>query len=356
MNRKFGALLIAGILLVLSAAAQADVEWADPPFDNILKTAKQQNKHIFLDFYAVWCGPCKRLDQVTYKDAKVMEFLGGTVAAKYDAEKDEGKELADKFRVVAFPTLVILDPEGKEIDRHIGYLGPEEFVKKMQGYIDGIETVEYYRELLKKNPDDIEVLFTLGMKHADAVRAMEAMATLSRVLALDPEDSSGHAADAIFALGNVSYTLDKYDDAEKYFLQLTDRFPDTEWQDRGLTRLARIYYKQDKHDKSIDAYTKYLDRHPDDPGVMNGFAWFCAQRKFGFEKALPVALKAVELSNRDAGILDTLAELYYAMGDYTKAIEIGEEAASKEPDDSYFKDQLKKYREAAEQPKEPADG
>jgi tetratricopeptide (TPR) repeat protein len=81
---------------------------------------------------------------------------------------------------------------------------------------------------------------------------------------------------------------------------------------------------------------------------MNGFAWFCAKRKFGFDAALPVALKAVELSDRDSGILDTLAELYYAMGDYGNAIKIGEEALSKEPDDQYLKDQLTKYRSAAE--------
>jgi tetratricopeptide (TPR) repeat protein len=130
------------------------------------------------------------------------------------------------------------------------------------------------------------------------------------------------------------------------------RFPDTEWHDRGLTLLAHTYFRQDKRDQSVETYMKYVERHPDDPGVLNGFAWFCAQRKFGFDEALPVALKAVELSNRDAGILDTLAELYFAMGKYAKAIEIGEEAASKEPEDSYLKDQLNKYRAAAEQSKD----
>lgn len=352
MSRILGIVLTTVVILALAPASHADVKWADQPFDNVLKTAEQENKHIFIDFYTVWCSPCKQLEQVTYKDDKVVDFLNSTVAVKFDAEKDGGKELADKFRVNAYPTLIILDPNGKEVDRHLGYLDPEEFVKTLQGYIDGIGTVQYYSDLLKENPDDIEILYTLGMKHADAVRAVQAMAALSRMMALDPNDDSGHAANAIYALGNVTYNLEKYADAEKYYSQLIDRFPDTDWHDRGLTRLARIYFKQEKHDQSIEAYMKYVDRHPDDPGVMNGFAWFCAQRKFGFDEALPVALKAVELSNRDAGILDTLAELYFAMGDYTKAIEVGEEAASKEPDDNYFKDQLDKYREAAKQTEE----
>ncbi|HEU4365878.1 MAG TPA: tetratricopeptide repeat protein, partial [Candidatus Krumholzibacteria bacterium] len=64
------------------------------------------------------------------------------------------------------------------------------------------------------------------------------------------------------------------------------------------------------------------------------------------DQALPVALKAVELSNRDAGILDTLAEVYFAQGDYDKALKIGLEGLSKEPDDQYFKDQVEKYKKA----------
>jgi tetratricopeptide (TPR) repeat protein len=82
---------------------------------------------------------------------------------------------------------------------------------------------------------------------------------------------------------------------------------------------------------------------------MNGFAWFCAKRGFGFDRALPVALEAADLSDRDPGVLDTLAELYFAMGDYDHAIEVGQEALDKEPDDKYFKDQLEKYEQARRQ-------
>ena len=66
----------------------------------------------------------------------------------------------------------------------------------------------------------------------------------------------------------------------------------------------------------------------------------------GLDAALPIALKAVEISDRSPGILDTLAELYYARGEYDKAIEIGKEALSSDPDDQYFKDQIEKFRVA----------
>jgi len=66
-------------------------------------------------------------------DGKVVDYLNSIVSVKYDAEKDEGETLAGKFRVKAYPTLLLLDPDGKEIDRHIGYLDPEEFIEVIQG-------------------------------------------------------------------------------------------------------------------------------------------------------------------------------------------------------------------------------
>ena len=70
------------------------------------------------------------------------------------------------------------------------------------------------------------------------------------------------------------------------------------------------------------------------------------ERSIGLDQALPVALKASELSNRDPGILDTLAEVYFAMGDFDNAIKIGKEALESDPEDQYFKDQVKKYEDA----------
>jgi tetratricopeptide (TPR) repeat protein len=321
------------------------VDWAHPPFENILKAAKQQNKPVFIDFYTTWCSPCKRLDKVTYQDGKVVDYLNSIVSVKYDAEKDEGETLAGKFRVKAYPTLLLLDPDGKEIDRHVGYLDPEEFVEVIQGYQNGIGTVAYYEALLEKNPDDTEALLTLGMKYAKAVRPKQAQAMLERLLEIDPDTEN--KAEIYYELGYSMASEERYEDAIQYYEKVVDEFPDTEYHDAALRLQARAYFSIDKKDQSLEAYQKYLDRHPDDPSAMNGFAWFCAQRKFGFDQALPVALKAAELSNRDPGILDTLAELYYAMGDYENAIKIGEEAAAQEPDDQYLKDQLEKFRKAA---------
>jgi len=331
----------------MSAAAQAadEVDWTQPPWENVLKTAKQENKHIFIDFYTTWCGPCKMLDKVTYQDPAVVEYLNGIIAVKYDAEKDEGEVLAEKFRVKAYPTLLLLDPDGKVVDRHVGYLDGDGFMKTIKGYQDGISTVAYYESVLEKNPEDTEALYALGMKYADAVRSEEAEAAFDKLLKIDPDNEN--KAEIYYQLGYTMTADERNEDAIEYFNKVITDYPDTEFHDQALQMQTRAYYALDKKDKCLESYQALLARHPDDPRMMNSFAWFCAQRKFGFDQALPVALKAAELSDRDPGILDTLAELYYAMGDYDNAIKVGEEAAEQEPDDQYFKDQLDKYRKAA---------
>ena len=350
MRGRFITIILATVAFVamsLAGAFAAEVDWVQPPFDDILKKAQKENKHIFIDFYTTWCGPCKKLDKVTYKDEKVAGYLNSIVAVKYDAEKGEGEELAKRFKVKMFPSLVLLGPDGKEVDRHIGYLDPGDFIDVIEGYQKGIGTVAFYEEQLKKNPDDVSTLYKLGTKYAEAVWTDEAKASFEKILAIDPD--SELKAEIWSNLGYAMYADERYEDAAGYYNKLIEEFPDGKTSDEALQMLARVYHKMDKPDKSVETYMVYVDRHSEDPSALNSFAWFCAKRKIGFDQALPVALKAVELSDRDAGILDTLAELYYAMGDYENAIKIGKEALSKDPDDQYFKDQVNKYQEAAKE-------
>ncbi len=94
------------------------------------KKAKAEHKLIFVDAYAVWCGPCKLLKSTTFKDPKVADFFNKNfVNVSIDMEKGDGIGLSDKWDVNSYPTLMILDADGKVILNSIGYLPAKDLLK-----------------------------------------------------------------------------------------------------------------------------------------------------------------------------------------------------------------------------------
>lgn len=340
-------ILIATIALccALANGADAAVKWTDESYEQILARAKQENKYVFIDFFAVWCGPCKRMDEITFTDAKVQELLGSMIAADWDAEKDPWMAVAKKYKVSAYPTLLVIGPDGKEVDRHLGFLEPAEFIEVVDGYRKGIGTVAALENELQKRPDDAELLYKVGTKHAEAGRSDEAATALNKVLTLDPHNSTRNP-EILYRLGDAYYYDQKYAEAKTYLNRLVTDYAKSDIAPDAMKRLAAVEYKLGNNDAAVAMYEKSMAGKENDAGTLNGFAWFCAQRKIGLTKALPAAQKAADLSGRDPGILDTLAEVYFAMGDYNNAIKVEEEASAKDPNDKYLKEQIEKFKKA----------
>lgn len=335
-----------GVLCVVASAAFAEVKWSDESYAQVLQRAQQENKYVFIDFYATWCGPCKRLDEVTYPDAKASELLNSMIAVKWDAEKDPWLATAKQYKVSAYPTLIVLGPDGKEVDRHLGFLEAAEFVATIDGYRNGIGTIEALEKELRAKPDDIDLMFKVGMKHAEAGRAGDAAAVLTKAIELDPKNEKGRNAEILYALGEANYVDGQYADAKPYYDRLLREYADSDWADSGAKRLAATEFKLGNADAAVATYWKVTEKKANDPSALNGFAWFCAQRKIGLDKALAAAQKAADLSGRDPGILDTLAEVHFAMGNYDAAIKVEEEASAKDPKDTYMKEQIEKFKKA----------
>lgn len=111
---------------------KAKVNWRTS-YPLALAEAKRSGKPIFIDFYAVWCGPCKYLDAVTYQDPRFVTESRKWVMLKVNAEKDSfNVKLAQKYKVDGFPSMVFLKPSGKESGRVVGGYPPEILVPKMK--------------------------------------------------------------------------------------------------------------------------------------------------------------------------------------------------------------------------------
>ena len=149
------ALLLPALILVpcLSPAALGQEPFADLSLEEARAQAAQLDRILLIDFFTTWCEPCKRLDRTTWKDERVLDWLNKTsVCLKVDAEDED--DLARRYDVQGFPTLLFLRPNGTELGRIVGYRDPQAFLEQAQSLLRGISEVERLEGELEAAPND----------------------------------------------------------------------------------------------------------------------------------------------------------------------------------------------------------
>ena len=98
-------------------------------YEAVLNMAQADFKPVFIDFYTDWCAPCKWMEQDVFNTSTAATFYNQKIINyKVNAEKGQGVELAKKFRINAYPTLIFVDPNGKEIERYVGSTSISKFM------------------------------------------------------------------------------------------------------------------------------------------------------------------------------------------------------------------------------------
>ncbi len=158
MKSLFSILII--VFGLTSIAYTQGIEFFHGSFKEALAKAKETERVIFMDAYAQWCGPCKRMAATAFKDENVGKFFNDNfINMKVDWESPEAAELRDKYSVSAYPTLFFIDENGKIVKQVVGGQTAESLLsiaKTISNRVDNSKTFE--EEYNKGNRDSKLIL------------------------------------------------------------------------------------------------------------------------------------------------------------------------------------------------------
>ena len=188
-------------LFAFSNLKAEEIKFTTGTYNEILKLDKSENKIIMADAYTDWCIWCKQLDMMVYTDPAVTEYANkNQINWKFDAEKGEGIELAKKFEISGYPTILFIDGNGNEVDRIYGYYPAKEFLEVMKGFTSGTKTVNFLKSALAKNPDDVKLNYELTRRYENLGKSNEAEPLYKKIIALDPDNKKEYTDRAEFQL------------------------------------------------------------------------------------------------------------------------------------------------------------
>lgn len=328
-----------------------EIEFYKGTYTEALNIAKSENKVLMIDFMTDWCKWCVELDKKVYTDMEVAAFANSNqINWKIDAEKGEGPELAKKFKITGYPTIVFVNGEGEEIDRIIGYLPAKDFLIAMKDFNNGRNTIGSLTLILKSDPENPEANFRMGKKQADYGNSKDAVTYFEKVLIYDPDNKSGFKDDAALYLAQLG---GKTEDIEKFVKD----YPQSDLLKQAYIFLAEVAYQNNNdYARAGEYYKLAFDKYgKTDDDITFSYGQYLITKMYSLSKKKDVSKselkKGVEFGNEclnyvkgsvnEGSVYYYLSEFYFRLGDKKKANEFIDKAIGIQ-DKKSFREQKEK--------------
>jgi tetratricopeptide (TPR) repeat protein len=169
----------------------------------------------------------------------------------------------------------------------------------------------------------------------------DAQTHLESVIEQWPEAMWAH-----FQLGGLYRALKWSERAEASFTHILDFDPqneeDSELLARAHAELGNLAYDREDYQAAEGFYKKALEHNPVDDSSMNNLAWIYAVQGIHLREGMRLSRRSLRLRPQAPSYMDTLAELYYKVGDTERAIQIIRQAIALDPDNPELRAHLHK--------------
>ena len=232
------------------------------------------------------------------------------------------------------------------MDRIIGFLPPTEYLLRLNDIINKRNTLDDYLTRFEEGEINSDLIAAIAAKYEDRKENEKAAEFYSILISNYPDPSSELYQNGKFFLATYEFVKGN-DDA---LIDYVKNNPGSDYNIDAYRKMTRHYANIEEREKELEAYKEMLSMFPEDPGVLNSYAWRMAEIETNLDDALLKIRKAVAISATDpgqqAGIIDTEAEVLWKLKRYDEAIEAIEKSISIDPENQYYKDQKEKFIES----------
>lgn len=157
---KYG-LLLSLLILGMGQLTAQGIEFFNGTWEEAVAKAEAEEKLIFVDAYASWCGPCKRMAKNVFPNDRVGEFYNKNfVSLKWDMEKDpNGIKFRQKYPVSAFPTLYYIDFTGEVVENVRGAQMVEQFIELGKKALLSVDRSDLYAADYEKGDRSPDLMY-----------------------------------------------------------------------------------------------------------------------------------------------------------------------------------------------------
>jgi len=333
-------------------------------FDEALDKAKTENKTIIALFYShKWHSSYYLEISVILHKGFSQFFHSNSVIFKAALEEEKDKHLFDKYNVESDATILLIDKEGKEIDRFTKYKW-HRYDKFVAGFLDKIAAlhpeakdceieysdlkVPYYQYsgflkgkiaakkniLYDENPELLKVFIKtypespllepafelLSTYYQDSKSGEDALSFFEECISVFPENP-----EILLHYSNFLITTNRQPQKADDMLNKAAVMKSGDFKFRKS--IAEAYLNMKRSDRAAEVFgTNFIRDYEKECYKLNEYAWFWANKEENLEIALEIAQKAVELKP-DHYNWDTLSLVNFKLKRYEEALRAEEEAS-----------------------------